>query len=268
MPPRSSPSCFPLSTRTPRATGTSTATNQTSGTVTAWFYIETDLIQNSRREELSVQMSGLIELCFVLQDNPWAYLQRSEALYGDEPEAVWWLHSAVQGWEAEVSERGEKERIWGRFEDCTIVLTWTVWDDLVSSCYFAHAQRRCLDEQFSRFETQLTVFVLVKWKVFVLWTDFTKRDVATKCVHIYIYEWFSLAYLKLSFLFFIREKYKLKERDEMWHKIEELAKQNPQVNGLRCALTLATKISVLHLFIFLIHCFIHIDQKWGSRLTL
>lgn len=26
-----------------------------------------------------------------------------------------------------------------------------------------------------------------------------------------------------------REKYKLKEREEIWHKIEELARQNPQV---------------------------------------
>lgn len=25
---------------------------------------------------------------FLLQDNPWAYLQCAEALYGDEPEAV------------------------------------------------------------------------------------------------------------------------------------------------------------------------------------
>lgn len=33
-------------------------------------------------------------------------------------------------------------------------------------------------------------------------------------------------------LFFPREKYKLKEREEMWHKIEDLAKQNPQVNTL------------------------------------
>ncbi|XP_078144782.1 serine/threonine-protein phosphatase 2A 56 kDa regulatory subunit delta isoform [Centroberyx gerrardi] len=29
-----------------------------------------------------------------------------------------------------------------------------------------------------------------------------------------------------------REKYKLKEREEIWHKIEELARQNPQVNKL------------------------------------
>lgn len=27
-----------------------------------------------------------------------------------------------------------------------------------------------------------------------------------------------------------REKYKLKEREEVWHKIEELARQNPQVD--------------------------------------
>ncbi len=37
-------------------------------------------------------------------------------------------------------------------------------------------------------------------------------------------------------LFFPREKYKLKEREEMWHKIEELAKQNPQVNTLPLAI--------------------------------
>lgn len=33
-----------------------------------------------------------------------------------------------------------------------------------------------------------------------------------------------------------REKYKLKEREEVWHKIEELAQQNPQVGPAHSAL--------------------------------
>ena len=44
----------------------------------------------------------------------------------------------------------------------------------------------------------------------------------------------SLKCLMLVFffsLFSLREKYKLKEREEIWHKIEELAKQNPQVGS-------------------------------------
>lgn len=121
MPPRSSPSCFPLSTRTPRATGTSIATlwqivyihNLFLPLRHIFFFKKSFFLfflwwVNSWRKKLSVQMSGVILLCFLLQDNPWAYLQCSKALYGDEPEAVWWLHSAVQGWEAEVSEQREE----------------------------------------------------------------------------------------------------------------------------------------------------------------
>uniref|UniRef100_A0A672NMT6 Serine/threonine protein phosphatase 2A regulatory subunit n=1 Tax=Sinocyclocheilus grahami TaxID=75366 RepID=A0A672NMT6_SINGR len=43
-----------------------------------------------------------------------------------------------------------------------------------------------------------------------------------------------------------KEKYKLKEREEMWYKIEALAKQNPQVNTL----PLAIKSSKFNFFIF------------------
>ena len=41
----------------------------------------------------------------VMQDDTWTDLQRSEAVYGDEPETVWQLYSAVQSWGPEVSLR-------------------------------------------------------------------------------------------------------------------------------------------------------------------
>lgn len=39
-----------------------------------------------------------------------------------------------------------------------------------------------------------------------------------------------------------REKYKLKEREEIWHKIEQIAKQNPQVQIVSLDLSLGQKI--------------------------
>lgn len=41
-------------------------------------------------------------LCVCCQDHPRPHLQRSEALHGDESEALWWLHTTVQGWEKQV----------------------------------------------------------------------------------------------------------------------------------------------------------------------
>ncbi len=46
----------------------------------------------------------LTDFCFCVcsQDHPRPHLQRSEAFHGDESEALWWLHTAVQGWEKQV----------------------------------------------------------------------------------------------------------------------------------------------------------------------
>lgn len=45
----------------------------------------------------------LMQRCLLCsQDHPRPHLQRPEALHGDEPEALWWLHTTVQGWEKQV----------------------------------------------------------------------------------------------------------------------------------------------------------------------
>lgn len=53
----------------------------------------------------SMWIKWAVLICVCLQDDPRLDLQRSEALYGDESEAVWWLHPTVQGREKQVRQK-------------------------------------------------------------------------------------------------------------------------------------------------------------------
>lgn len=65
-----------------------------------------------------------------------------------------------------------------------------------------------------------------------------KYAVVYACTYMYVFVFyivyqcpkrFPIQFSCDSIFLITREKYKLKEREEIWHKIEQLAKQNPQV---------------------------------------
>lgn len=53
----------------------------------------------------STQIEWPVVIFVCLQDDPWVDLQCPEALHGDEPEVVWWLHPTVQGREKQVRHK-------------------------------------------------------------------------------------------------------------------------------------------------------------------
>lgn len=68
----------------------------------------------------------LLWVCLCSQDHSWPHLQCSEAFHGDESEALWWLHTAVQGWEKQVGTR---------LFSLSMYLFWkNVWHWITTSC--------------------------------------------------------------------------------------------------------------------------------------
>lgn len=137
----------------------------------------------------------------LVQDNPWTYLQCTETLHGNEPEAVWWLHSAVQSREAKVrSEVNENKQI-----------------DVLSQ------------HNNSILYIGLTTFLAIVHCICSICFPSFYKHILQSIQFLYDSLW--LINCKLFCFHLLREKYKFKEREEIWHKIEQLAKQNPQVKS-------------------------------------
>ena len=131
-------------------------------------------------------------LCVYSQDHPRPHLQCSEAFHGDESEALWRLHTAVQGWEKQVGTT----------------------DSFSTRFIFVKKKRRCLSDLIA-----ISLKHCCRSGVGFHINQRKRADLMTQSLFFVFFNPRN------------REKAKSKEREEAWVKIENLAKSNPQVSA-------------------------------------